>query len=125
MADQNMKENEHRQGMKADGHNGRTDGGGRMSKSQLLEQIAEESGITKKQAGSVIDALDHTIAEQLKHSGEATIPGLAKFTVTTKPATPEHEGINPFTKQPMTFKAKPERKVVKARILKGLKDNLS
>ncbi len=119
MADENGKEN---QGM----HGNRRDGdGGHMTKSQFLEAIAQETGITKKQAGSVLDALDHTIAQQLKQSGEATIPGLVKFNVTTKPATPEHEGINPFTKQPMTFKAKPARKVVKARILKGLKDNLS
>ncbi len=118
MPDQNG--NDRMRGNSRDG-----DGGGRMTKSQFLEAIAQQTGISKKQASSVLDALDQTIAQQLKESGEATIPVLVKFNVTTKPATPEHEGINPFTKQPMVFKAKPERKVVKARILKGLKDNLS
>ena len=113
------------QGMQGRGRHSENDGGGRMTKSQFLDAIAQQTGITKKQASSVLDALDQTIAQELKQSGEATIPGLVKFAVTTKPATPEHEGVNPFTKQPMTFKAKPARKVVKARILKGLKDNIS
>jgi nucleoid DNA-binding protein len=42
--------------------------------------------------------------------------------VVVKPATPEREGINPFTKEPTIFKAKPARKVVKAHPLKALKD---
>ncbi len=124
MADQDMAES---RGMErtSQNMNGGNNGGGKMSKSQLLEAIAQDTGISKKQASSVMDTLDRIVAEQLKESGEATIPGLVKFNVTTKPATPERQGINPFTKQPTTFKAKPERKVVKARILKGLKDNLS
>jgi nucleoid DNA-binding protein len=45
-----------------------------------------------------------------------------KITVQRKPATPEREGINPFTKEPTTFKAKPARNIVKVRPLKALKD---
>jgi hypothetical protein len=44
--------------------------------------------------------------------------------VVKKPATKARQGINPFTKEPMTFKAKPARKLVKVRALKGLKDSL-
>lgn len=96
----------------------------RMTKSQLIEAIAEESGLTKKQANAAIEGLDKVVAQQLGEKGEVSIPGLVKLNVVTKPATPERQGINPFTKQPTTFKAKPERKVVKARVFKGLKDNL-
>jgi hypothetical protein len=39
-----------------------------------------------------------------------------------KPATPQHEGVNPFTKEPMTYKAKPARRVIKMKALKSLKD---
>ena len=39
-----------------------------------------------------------------------------------KPATPEKKGINPFTKEPMVVKAKPARRDVKVRALKGLKE---
>jgi nucleoid DNA-binding protein len=38
-----------------------------------------------------------------------------------KPAVPERTGINPFTKEETTFKAKPARKVVKVKPFKGLK----
>ena len=50
-----------------------------------------------------------------------TIPGLMKVKVQRKPATPEREGVNPFTKEPTVFKAKPARNVVKVRPLIGLK----
>jgi hypothetical protein len=54
--------------------------------------------------------------------GVFVVPGLMKITVVQKPATPERKGINPFTKQEQIFKAKPARRVVKVRPLKGLKD---
>jgi DNA-binding protein HU-beta len=41
-----------------------------------------------------------------------------------KAATKARQGINPFTKQPTIFKAKPARKLVKIRALKALKDAL-
>ena len=50
------------------------------------------------------------------------IPGLLKLKVVRKPATKAKQGINPFTKEPMTIKAKPARNVVKAVPLKALKD---
>ena len=54
-----------------------------------------------------------------------TIPGLCKISVQHKPAVPERQGINPFTKEETTFKAKPARNVVKVRPLKNLKDMTS
>lgn len=96
----------------------------RMSKSEFVQAVAEKSGLTKKQASAVLEGLDQVVAEELRHKGEVVIPGLLKLNVVIKPATPERQGINPFTKQPTTFKAKPERRVVKARIVKGLKDAL-
>src|SRR5690349_18816581 len=98
--------------------------GNRMTKSEFLVAIAEKSSLSKKQAGQVMDAISSVIAEQLKGSGEVTLPGLIKLTVSTKEATPEREGINPFTKQPTIIKAKPARKVVKARPVKALKDSV-
>jgi nucleoid DNA-binding protein len=99
----------------------------RLSKSQLIAAIvdgAEETGLTKKQATAALDALGAIVTQQLgkKGPGEVVLPGLVKLNVIVKKAVPEHEGINPFTKQPQVFKAKPARKVVKVRVLKGLKD---
>jgi len=95
-----------------------------LTKSEFLVAVAEKSALTKKQAGTVLDAISAVIAEQLKTGSDVTLPGLIKLSVSIKPATPEREGINPFTKQPATIKAKPARKVVKARPVKALKDSV-
>src|SRR3974390_1883473 len=58
----------------------------------------------------------------LKTGGFFLAPGLANFVVIKKPATKARKGINPFTKEPMTFKAKPAGKVIKARPVKAVKD---
>lgn len=96
----------------------------RMSKAQFVDSIAEKSGLTKKQAASVLDAMNAVVAQQLgkRGPGEVLIPGLLQLSIVDKPATRQHEGINPFTKEPMTYKAKPARKVIRARPLKALKD---
>jgi hypothetical protein len=53
------------------------------------------------------------------------IPGLVKLLVVKKPATKARKGINPFTKEPTVFKAKPARKVIKARPVKAAKDAIA
>jgi nucleoid DNA-binding protein len=102
----------------------------RLTKSQLIATLATkaaDSGLTKKQAAAALDALGEIVTQQLskKGPGEVIIPGLFKLNIVAKPAVPEHEGLNPFTKQPQVFKAKPARKVVKVRVLKGLKDSVA
>ena len=96
----------------------------KMSKSQFVTALAEKSGLSKKQATAALDTINAMVAQQLgqKGPGEVIIPGLLKLSIVVKPATPQHEGINPFTKQPMTFQAKPARKVIRVRPLKALKD---
>ena len=96
----------------------------RMTKSQFVTALAEKSGLSKKQATAALDTINAMVAQQLgqKGPGEVIIPGLLKLSIVVKPATPQHEGINPFTKQPMTFQAKPARKVIRVRPLKALKD---
>jgi DNA-binding protein HU-beta len=94
----------------------------RMSKTELVEAIASQSGLEKKQVNSVLDALSDVVYRELKAENEVVLPGLVKLTAVTKPAVPEREGINPFTKEKTTFKAKPARKVIKPRPLKALKD---
>ena len=96
----------------------------RMSKSQFVTAVAEKSGLNQKQASSALDAINVIIVEQLskRGPGEVLIPGLLKLNVVDKPATSQHEGVNPFTKEPMTYKAKAAHKVIKVRLLKALKD---
>lgn len=94
----------------------------RMSKTEFVQEIANQSGLEKKQVSAVLDALSNVVYQELKAQREVVIPGLLKLTSVTKPAVPEREGINPFTKEPTVFKAKPARTVIKPRPLKALKD---
>ncbi len=97
----------------------------KLSKSQFVAAVADKSGVSKKEATAVLAAMNAVIVHELTKKGknqEVTIPGLLKLSVSIKPATPARPGINPFTKEPITIKAKPERKVVKARPVKALKD---
>jgi len=96
----------------------------KMSKSQFLASVAEKSGLNKKQAAAALEAVNTVVKGQLgkKGPGEVILPGLIKLLVVVKPATPAREGVNPFTGQKQMFKAKPARKVVKARPVKALKD---
>jgi nucleoid DNA-binding protein len=98
----------------------------RMSKSQFGTTLAEKSGLNKRQATSALDTINVMVAQQLgkRGPGEVLIPGLLKLSVIDKPATRRHEGINPFTKEPMTYQAKAARKVIKVRPLKALKDTI-
>ena len=96
----------------------------RMTKSEFVATLAEKSGLNQKQASSALDVIGAIIIQQLGKGGpgEVLIPGLLSLNVIKRPATLQHEGINPFTKEPMTFKAKASRKVIKVRPLKALKD---
>ena len=95
-----------------------------MTKTAILEQIAGNTGLTKKQASSVLDELAILIESHIKKGavGQFTFPGLMKIEVRRKPATKARKGINPFTGEETTFKAKPARNVVKIRPLKAIKD---
>ena len=95
---------------------------GKLTKSDFVAAVAEKAGLSKSQANSVLQSINGIVIEQLAQNGEVVLPGLLKLSVQVKPATPEREGINPFTKQPTVFKAKPARKVIKARPVKALKD---
>lgn len=95
------------------------------TKSEIYASIAEDTGLTKKDVAAVFESLSTQIKKSLggrNGSGLFTLPGLLKMRVVKKPATKAREGVNPFTGEPMTFKAKPASKTVKVAALKGLKD---
>lgn len=96
------------------------------TKSEIYAEIAETTGLTKKQVGEVFDALSGIIKKNLGARGpqQFSLPGLAKFVVKKKPATKARKGVSPFTGEEIVFKAKPASKTVKIRPLKALKDML-
>ena len=94
-----------------------------MTKSELIEKIAaEHTELTKRDVKGVLESLTSVGYKELKKSGVFMLPGFAKFVVIKKPATKARKGINPFTKEPTVFKAKPARKIIRARPVKAAKD---
>ena len=95
-----------------------------LTKSAMMDEIAGNTGLTKKQVSAVFDELSTLVERHIKKGavGQFTLPGLMKIEVRRKPATKARKGINPFTGEETIFKAKPARNVVKIRALKKMKD---
>lgn len=96
----------------------------KYTKTQILDQIASETELSRKQVAAVLDSLTDLIGGHIakKAAGEFVLPGLLKITTVNKPAVKARKGISPFTKEEVMFKAKPASTVVKVRPLKKLKD---
>jgi len=98
----------------------------KLTKAQITAALAESTGLDKKAVGGVLDALSALVAKQLGSDGpgEITLPGLVKLKAKATPATADRQGVNPFTKEPMTIKGKPASRKVRATPVKGLKDQV-
>ncbi len=97
-----------------------------MNKSQLTAALAESTGLSKSDINKVLAALNDVIHHELGPNGPQvfSLPGIVKFTVAHKPATSAREGVNPFTGEKITIAPKPARNVVRARVLKPLKETI-
>lgn len=97
---------------------------GPLSKSALIQILADKLAgkLTRKDVKGILEAMAGVGHAELKKNGIFIVPGLIRMVVVKKPATKERKGINPFTKEPTVFKAKPARKVVKGRPVKAAKD---
>ena len=95
-----------------------------ITKSELFVQLAEASEAPKADIKKFYEALTSVILKNLgkKGPGVLTLPGLFKLRSVKKPATKARKGTNPFTGEEMMFKAKPARKIVRARPVKAAKD---
>jgi nucleoid DNA-binding protein len=91
------------------------------TKSEIMAHIAKETELSRKQVGAVFESLNAIIKRSLRGNGLFTLPGLLKLKVVKRAATKAREGINPFTGEKMTFKAKPASRKVRAVALKSLK----
>ena len=93
------------------------------TKSEVFGKIAEDTDLTRKQVAAVFESLNGVIKKSLspRGAGVFTVPGLCKMTVKKKPATKARKGINPFTGEATTFKAKPASKTIRIRPLTNLK----
>jgi nucleoid DNA-binding protein len=98
--------------------------GKRLTRLQFIERLAEKSGITNTQAVSALDAIGAMVSQELgkQGPGDVLIPGLLRLMIVHKPATQQHEGVNPFTNEPMTYKAKAARRVIRVKSMKSLSE---
>lgn len=87
-----------------------------MTKSQLLNKLAEKTGKSKKEVQEFIDALVSTAYAETKSGGEFTIPGLGKMVKKNRAA---RMGRNPATGQQIQI---PAKTVLKFRLAKAAKD---
>ncbi|MDP6391438.1 MAG: HU family DNA-binding protein [Arenicellales bacterium] len=96
-----------------------------LSKTQILNAIAEDTEIARKDVAKVMDSLSSVIEGHLKPgaAGVFKMPGLLKISVVDKPATPARWGVpNPFRPgETMDVAAKPASRRVKVAAMKNLK----
>ncbi|HVG24138.1 MAG TPA: HU family DNA-binding protein [Thermoanaerobaculia bacterium] len=85
----------------------------------MINAIAEQAGISKKEAAAAFDAFVSYISDTCQTGERCAIPGLGSFSVTQRKA---REGRNPRTKETITI---PASKNVRFKAGKDLRDLLN
>jgi nucleoid DNA-binding protein len=99
----------------------------KMTKTGILNELAERTSLSRKQVDSVLGELESLIERHIKKRGvgEFTLPGLLKVRAVKRPATKKRMGRNPATGQEITIPAKPATTRVRVTPLKRLKEMVS
>jgi len=87
-----------------------------MTKTELIQALADAAGSEKKQAKEFLEALTGVIEREIEQGGEVPLKGLGKFKVQRRKA---RMGRNPATGAPIEI---PAKTVVKFTVAKSLKD---
>ncbi|WP_264778157.1 HU family DNA-binding protein [Deinococcus aetherius] len=90
--------------------------GGKIGKTQLVEQVAQQSGLPKKQAGQVVDAAMEVIIDAIKSGKSVGLPGLGTLSVK---ATAARTGVRPGTSERIQIPAGKKVAFKVANTLKG------
>ena len=95
-----------------------------LTKMQIFNNIAEGTGLTKKQVAAVFEALREEIGKSIakKGPGMFTIPDLCKVVRVQKKALPKRQVRNPATGEMIWADPRPASSTVRVRPLKKLKD---
>merc|ERR1711990_978295 len=97
-------------------------GGSAMTASAAYSSVAETTGLKSKDVRAVVEGIIEVAAEQLKKNGNFKLAGALNLKLKKKPARAAKKGVNPFTKEPCVFKAKPASKTVRALPMKKFKE---
>lgn len=90
-----------------------------MNKTELVAAMAEQAGLSKKDAEAALKAFTDVVAEELKANGKVQLVGFGTFEVSERSA---REGRNPQTGETMTIAAS---KAPKFKAGKALKDMIN
>ena len=90
-----------------------------MNKTELIAAVAEQAGISKKDAEKTLKAFTDVVAEELKNDGKVQLVGFGTFEVSSRAS---REGRNPATNEIITI---PASKSPKFKAGKALKDMLN
>lgn len=93
-----------------------------VTKSELVSELAEKTGMTKSQVNEFFEALTNVVEKSMKTGNAVTIPNLVKIYVHKRKATNARQMKSPATGEMITVSAKPAHKVVKAKPIKFLKE---
>merc|ERR1711862_637987 len=98
---------------------------GAMTATGAYGAVAESTGLKPKDVKAAVEGLMAVAADQLKKNGSFKVGGAVNLKLKSKPARPARKGVNPFTKEPCVFKAKPASKTVKGFPMKKLKEMIN
>ncbi|MFV0246841.1 MAG: HU family DNA-binding protein [Mycoplasmatales bacterium] len=90
-----------------------------MTKQEIIENVAGETGLSKKDVGAVIESTFAEIKKSIKKGNKVTFVGFGNFEPKRNSA---RQGINPATKEAIQIKASNS---VKFKVSKTFKDTLN
>ena len=90
-----------------------------MNKTELVAAMADQAGLSKKDAEKALKAFTDVVAEELKKDGKVQLVGFGTFEVSSRAA---REGRNPQSGKPMKIAAS---KAPKFKAGKALKDAIN
>merc|ERR1712098_179400 len=99
--------------------------GSGMTASGAYSSVAETTGLKTKDVKAVLEGIIEVAAQELKKNGSFKLAGALNLKLKKKPARKARKGVNPFTKEPCVFKAKPASKTVRALPMKKLKEMIN
>ena len=102
-----------------------------MNRNELIVQVLDELNAefpdewSRADVKNCLAAIESVVTHNLSRGEAVNLSGFMKLYTRATPAKPARDGINPFTKEPMRFAAKPASLTIKATPLKALKDTVA
>ncbi len=89
-----------------------------MNKAELVEEVANQTGLTRKTSSEAVDAIISAITDSLAREEKVTLVGFGTFQVMERKA---RRGVNPQTRETIQI---PAKKVPKFKTGKGLREKV-